>query len=451
MSLVYSNSMTSNKNLPLALEFFPALPLPSNEEQKIIHEAQHSLEQGSCMGKEFLGWLAGPSAIDNKARDFLQRLSRYSTLIVLGVGGSINGSRAIIEILQANYNLPLHGYGYSHHRRQKIFFAACDFDRCYHEELVSLMQGNQEDLQNWALLIISKSGTTREVEKAATVLIHTLTWLRGKTVATKNISQQIFLISDATSKQNTLWQKAQSSGWNSLASQPDIGGRFSLLSEVGWIPCAYTGIHTTDLWEGARKMRAACRRSWSLPSSSTSDTNLALQLAWFRYHNMIIGKVAQAYSCQRSSEKAFLQWMIQLFSESEGKNGRGVWPIPLHYSNDLHSVGQMLQDGPRNVYETQLIFPCPVTDNKSAVANWPQEVQQGLAEMQRMNEKLAQAVVQARLTGQVPVAQIHLKSLSAFALGGLVYLLHYSCAISALLLKVNPFNQPGVEEYKKNL
>ncbi len=422
--------------MDLTIEFGGCRRIESKQLARIL-AIQEELENRTCLGKKWLGWLNGPSQLTKSENKFLKNLKSFSTLVIVGIGGSVNGSRGLIELL--SYQPKVDG--------KKIIYAGFDLDIHYYRNLVKKLR-NRND---WGLLIISKSGNTFEIQKISQLLSQLIN--DQNKIVDKHSYQRTFLVTEESST-NPLLQRAQQEDWQVIHSQPNIGGRFSLLSEVGLIPCGYAGIDLAQLIRGAKDMRQICLQE-------KYQKNYALQLTHFRFTMMQLKKTTEAFSFFTGYANHFAEWIKQLFAETEGKDGKGVWPLNLHYSKDLHSIGQMLQDGPRNIYEIQTIFngfqsnhgeiDASNYSSQETIQKTKDDIDIYLKILAKDQNRLIHAVQKARQLGNVPLAIIRIPEISAYHLGGLVYLFQYTCSLTALLLDLNPFNQPGVEAYKKIL
>lgn len=325
-------------------------------------------------------------------------------LVCIGIGGSYLGHRAIIEALRPQ-------------SPTKIIYAGNSLSRRELED--ALAEVGDAD---FAINVISKSGTTLEPAVAFDVFKKKLIEKYGADEAVK----RIYATTDAT--KGALHDEAVANGYTRFMVPDDIGGRYSVLSSVGMLPMAVAGVDIDKLLEGAAKMAAGFAEEYLAVNAAKATENPVVKYAWMRY---ILGKKGYDTEVFASFEPAtmyFNEWLKQLFGESEGKNKQGIWPASVVYSTDLHSLGQFMQDGRRNLFETIIDFPTDET-----------------------NAKVATAVRTAHAMGGIPVLNIGISSYDEEGFGELIYFFEMACAISAKLFGVNPFDQPGVEAYKAEL
>lgn len=325
-------------------------------------------------------------------------------LVCIGIGGSYLGHRAIIEALRPQ-------------SPTKIIYAGNSLSRRELEN--ALAEVGDAD---FAINVISKSGTTLEPAVAFDVFKKKLIEKYGTDEAVK----RIYATTDAA--KGALHDEAVANGYTRFVVPDNIGGRYSVLSNVGMLPMAVAGVDIDKLLEGAAKMAAGFAEEYLAVNAAKVTENPVVKYAWMRY---ILGKKGYDTEVFASFEPAtlyFNEWLKQLFGESEGKNKQGIWPASVVYSTDLHSLGQFMQDGRRNLFETIIDFP---TDE--------------------MNAKVVTAVRTAHAMGGIPVLNIGVSSYDEEGFGEIIYFFEMACAISAKLFGVNPFNQPGVETYKAEL
>ncbi|MCL2094595.1 glucose-6-phosphate isomerase [Candidatus Saccharibacteria bacterium] len=320
-------------------------------------------------------------------------------LIVIGVGGSYLGARAIYEALK-----PDHG--------MVVLFSGTSFST---RELADTVQALGD--RDFAINVISKSGTTRETALALDFWLDRLTNKYGEAEANKRVIA-------TTGSTGTLRDLATAKNWQIYDLPENIGGRYSVLSPVGLVPLQLAGIDTAALLEGAAQDNHQLALDYAAWRTGLADTHTIEALAGFEPR--LLGLIA---------------WWQQLFGESEGKDHKGLFPVGLNYSADLHSMGQYMQDGRRTVIETLLEVEELYTDLSD----------RSLAEIERAQEAVMEAVVEAHSAGGVPVSRLRLERLDAFHLGELIMFFMQACATSATLQGVNPFDQPGVEAYKKSM
>ena len=325
-------------------------------------------------------------------------------LVCIGIGGSYLGHRAIIEALRPQ-------------SPTKIIYAGNSLSRRELED--ALAEVGDAD---FAINVISKSGTTLEPAVAFDVFKKKLIEKYGADEAVK----RIYATTDAV--KGALHDEAVANGYTRFMVPDNIGGRYSVLSSVGMLPMAVAGVDIDKLLEGAAKMAAGFAEEYLAVNAAKVSENPVVKYAWMRY---ILGKKGYDTEVFASFEPAtmyFNEWLKQLFGESEGKNKQGIWPASVVYSTDLHSLGQFMQDGRRNLFETIIDFPTDET-----------------------NAKVVTAVRTAHAMGGIPVLDIGVSSYDEEGFGELIYFFEMACAISAKLFGVNPFDQPGVEAYKAEL
>ncbi|MBL8021932.1 MAG: glucose-6-phosphate isomerase [Leptospirales bacterium] len=392
-------------------------------------EAQALLEGKSCKGAEFLGWLdlpekalAAVAPVEEAARE----IRKNHGLIVVGIGGSYLGARAVIEALSSG--LPQDTSGFP------VIFAGQNMDSVYHQAVLSTIRGKK-----YAINVISKSGTTTEPGLAFRILLSHL----EANHSADEIAKLVFVTTDAS--KGSLRPLVKSRNWTSFIIPDDVGGRFSVLTPVGLLPIAAAGKDIRKLLEGAKSMADSIRKD-------TSANNLALQYACYRNAAYASGKKIELFLNYQPGLHFIAEWWKQLYGESEGKEGKGIFPASVDFSSDLHSMGQWIQEAERTLFETVIDVEKPSTDIKVPSS----KVDDGLEylagrSLHDINRIAIAAVQDAHQEGQVPSMRILLPEMNEFHLGGLLYFFEYACAVSGIMLGVNPFDQPGVEAYKKTM
>ncbi|MBX7058840.1 MAG: glucose-6-phosphate isomerase [Leptospirales bacterium] len=391
--------------------------------------ARGVLESRKGPGSDYLGWLDLPGNIQSDLTAIQQAAEearKSEALVCVGIGGSYLGARAVIEALRG----PLRG-GFP------VYFAGHQLDARYHQDLLKLLEGKR-----YAVNVISKSGTTTEPGVAFRLLWRDLSArYDGAT-----LRKLVFATTDA--KKGSLRKLADQAGLQTFVIPDDVGGRFSVLTPVGLLPIAAAGLDIAALVGGAAEMARALRDE----SNAGYDANPALQYACYRNSEYRRGRKIEIMASYQSGLSMFHEWWKQLFGESEGKQGRGIFPASVSLSTDLHSMGQWMQDGERSIFETVLDIidePGPTLfsqDNDDDGLNY-------LAgrSLHQVNRTALEATLQAHHSGDVACLTLRIARLDERILGALLYLFEYSCGISAYMLGVNPFDQPGVEAYKKNM
>ncbi len=396
--------------------------------------AHETLHGGGGLGNDFLGWLELPKAYDKEEFSRIKKaaakiISDTDIFIVIGIGGSYLGARAAIEFLHS----PL--YNAKAKDTPQIYFAGNSISGSALSELLELCDGKRVSLN-----VISKSGTTTEPALAFRVLRNYLEERYGKEEA----RARIYCTTDG--KRGTLKQLADEEGYESFVVPDDVGGRFSVLTAVGLLPIAASGADIDALMQGAADALDAYRS----PLLSEND---CYQYAACR--NILYRKGMQV-EVLASYEPRFTmisEWFKQLFGESEGKDGKGIFPASVTFSTDLHSMGQYIQSGARMLFETVLLLKDAgddVTIDKEENDGDGLNFLAGKT-LSFVNQKAFQGTVLAHTDGGVPNFVIELDRADAYSLGYLFYFFEKACAVSGYMLGVNPFDQPGVESYKKNM
>ena len=415
-------------------------PFISNAEldgiQEEILRAKKTLLAGDGRGNDFLGWLDLPETLSpeivNNIKADVERLShRASLFVVIGIGGSYLGARAVIEALQSEFAAmqPEDSHPY-------IVYAGHTLSEDYYCQLMHALDNHE-----YAVAVISKSGTTTEPAVAFRIIKSHLENKYGKSEA----SERIIAITDAN--RGALHDIAQQEGYRTYVIPDNVGGRFSVLTPVGLLPIAMAGYNIDQLLQGARDMRKLCVKNDSLTD------NPALLYAALR--NLLYRKGFKVEILENfvPQLKYISEWWKQLYGESEGKEGKGILPHSLSFTTDLHSMGQYVQEGERLMFETVLSVTephgrveIPVDEKNLDGINYL--LGKSLTEINR-NAELG--TILAHNDGGVPVLRILLPTVDEYILGQLIYFFEFACGVSGYTLGVNPFDQPGVEAYKKNM
>ncbi len=408
-------------------EFAPEKNGASAELAEQAREAVRLMRSREGAGSDYLGWLDLPSAaraeldaIGQAAREMRER----QLLVVVGIGGSYLGARAVIDALSPALQ-----------RDYPVLFAGHQIDAAYHLELLNHLKD-----RDYAVNIISKSGTTTEPGLAFRFLMGDL----EKRFSADELKQRVFVTTDA--KKGSLRGLADKMGLRSFVIPDDVGGRFSVFTPVGLLPIAAAGLDVRKLLEGARAMME------HLESSDDPGTNQALAYAIYRNACYRAGKKIEIMASYRGSLHYTAEWWKQLFGESEGKEGKGIFPASVDLTTDLHSMGQWMQEGERIIFETV------VDVAKDASLEIPGRGDDGdgleyLAgrSLHEVNRTALRATLKAHADGNVPCARLELSEVNEYTMGALLYMFEFACGVSAYMLGVNPFNQPGVEAYKSNM
>ena len=402
--------------------------------EKEVAAAHAALSDGSGAGKEYLGWMKLPT---REATAELTRIQAAAekiratsdVFVVIGIGGSYLGSRAAIELLQG----PNRNIGRSKGDPQ-IFYAGNSLSTRHWNELCRLL-----DEKDFSIAIISKSGTTTE----PAVATRALRWMLERKYGTDGARERIYAITDPV--KGALRQMANEEGWETFSIPPSVGGRYSVLSAVGLLPMSVAGINIFELLAGA----ADAREEYDLRSYENPVwLYAAIRNLMYRH-----GKQLELFESFEPGFAMFGRWWQQLFGESEGKDGKGLFPVTAEFTADLHSLGQMIQQGRRNLFETMLRFDPPeqVFTIGSDVNNLDGLNYLAGKQLDFVDESAFQGTVSAHVDGGVPVITMDCGPLEERTVGELFYFLELACGISAYILGVNPFNQPGVEQYKRNM
>ena len=373
------------------------------------------------------GWTTVPSnyneELSGKIKAIAKKIQNESeVLVILGIGGSYLGARAAIEyIISPNYNMLPKG-------TPDILFAGNNVSGEYLEQVIELI-GDRD----FSVNVVSKSGSTIETAIALRFFKEML----EKKYGSDGLKDRLYVTSDIGSP---LIKLAVAEGYDYLEMPPEVGGRYSVLTVVGLLPCAVAGIDIDELMAGAKEEF----------ESGIEDACLYAAARQVLYR---MGKKIEMLACFEPAFKYTGEWWKQLFGESEGKEGIGIFPAYADYSADLHSLGQLIQEGERTLFETFVTLSTPRVNPIVPGGSMHKDKINAITgfDMFRINSSASDAVKKAHIDGGVPVLELCLPSLSAGSFGALAYFFMRSCAISALISGVNPFGQPGVEAYKKNL
>ena len=397
-----------------------------------VELAHQQLESRSGAGNDFLGWLDLPVNYDKeefaRIKEAAKKIREDSdVLLVAGIGGSYLGARAVVEAVKGLYHNDTED-------GLKIYFCGNTISPTYLNDIIKVTKGKR-----FSINVISKSGTTTETALAFRVLRKLL----EDSVGPEEANKRIYATTDRA--KGTLKQLADAQGWPTFVVPDDVGGRYSVLTAVGLLPIACAGIDIDALMKGDADAREAY--------SVCSKDNDAYRYAMTRNILYRKGKVVETLAAFEPDFTMMNEWYKQLFGESEGKDQKGLMPTSCIFSTDLHSMGQFLQDGSRTMFETYV-------DIKNTREDFYIEPLEGnfdglnfLADqnMSVVNRKAMEGTILAHNDGGVPIGVIEVDSLDAYNVGYLIYFFWKACAVSGYLLSVNPFDQPGVESYKKNM
>lgn len=402
-----------------------------------VKAAQEALENGTCPGNDFLGWLHLPSSITPEFLNEIQACAdtlraNCEAVVVAGIGGSYLGARAVIEALSNSF-----AWLVGDKKNPTILFAGNNIGEDYLSELTEYLKGKK-----FGVINISKSGTTTETALTFRLLKKQCEEQRGKEEAKK----VIVAVTDA--KKGAARAAADKEGYKTFVIPDNVGGRFSVLTPVGLLPIACAGFDITKLVGGAADMEKACGKDVPFVENPA-----AIYAAVRNGLYAEAGKKIEIMVNYQPKLHYFSEWWKQLYGESEGKDHKGIFPASCDFTTDLHSMGQWIQDGERTIYETVISVEKP---NKNLLFPNDDENLDGLNFLagKRVDEVNKMAELGTRLAhvdGGVPNIRISVPALNEYYIGQLIYFFEIGCGISGNVLGVNPFNQPGVEAYKKNM
>lgn len=380
-------------------------------------------------GNDFLGWINLPEQTGadllTKVKQTAERLRKLSqTVVVVGIGGSYLGARAVITAMRGELT----------NKKPDIIYAGHQLSQDYMNDLIHRLDG-----EDYSVIVISKSGTTIEPAVAFRILKQHCEQKYGKAAS----KDRIVCITDA--HKGALKTLADKEGYETFVIPDNVGGRYSVLTPVGLLPIAVAGLDIDALLAGAKMMHKSVE--------NLDDNNLSYVYALLRNYFIEQGKSVEVMTSFDSRFYYFIEWWKQLFGESEGKNGKGLLPVGLLYTTDLHSMGQYMQEGQRLFFETFIslkrpdtVCKIPFSDNNLDGLNFMAGM-----ELCEVNRQAELGTMLAHQQGGVPTLRIEVDAMDENHLGQLIYFFEYACGLSAYILGVNPFNQPGVESYKKNM
>ena len=411
------------------------IPLPYEEARAAQLRLAHShLQHGDGAGGEFTGWVQLPRQYDRQEFDRIQAAARRiqsdsRALVVIGIGGSYLGARGVIECLcSPNYNLKKKD-------TPNIYFTGNGLSSDQMAELMDLLEG-----VDFSVNVISKSGTTTE----PAVAFRFFRELLEKKYGPDGAARRIYATTDR--QKGALKSLADQAGYETFVVPDNIGGRYSVLTAVGLLPIAVAGIDIRALMQGAARMQEVC-------TAGDMEQNPAWQYAGARYQLYRAGKKIEILASYEPSFRFMSEWWKQLYGESEGKENKGLFPASVEFTADLHSMGQYIQQGERHLLETVVRF-----DPEEQESTVPFDAADGdglnfLAgrTMDFIRTQAMDGTLLAHEEGGVPNIILRCGALNADTLGQLIYFFEYACGLSGYLLDVNPFDQPGVEAYKKNM
>ena len=398
-----------------------------------IAEVYSTVFHKTGAGNDFLGWVSLPSEIDESLLADIEKTAKAlreksEIFVVVGIGGSYLGARAVIEALQ-NHFAPLTD------EKPLIVYAGHNMSEDYLHDLLAIL-----DKKDYSLAVISKSGTTTEPAIAFRILKQHIINKYGEQEA----ASRIVAITDKA--RGALKQLANVKGYKTYIVPDDVGGRFSVLTPVGLLPIAVAGIDIRKLIAGAVEMEQLCKNQPNMD-------NPVSQYAVVRHVMYAMGKTNEIMVNYEPRLVYFSEWWKQLYGESHGKQHKGIFPASVTFSTDLHSMGQYIQDGLRNLFET--VISVENSNHELCIPTEADDLDQlnyiAGKRISEVNHKAELGTVLAHEDGGVPNIRIVIPEVSAYVLGQLIYFFEMACALSGYMLEVNPFDQPGVEAYKKNM
>ena len=425
----------------LSLDFTGMKKFISDEEinQNLykLNHAHNKLEQRNGLGNDMLGWMDLPTKRDeeeiSRIKECAKRIQNQADVfIIVGIGGSYIGAKAIIDLFSNSFSnmLPL-----SERKHPQIIFAGNNLSGKYLRNLVEYIAD-----KDVAINVISKSGTTLE----PAITFRTLKVLLEEKYGIRGAAERIYVTTDK--EKGILHDIAKENEYEMFVIPDDVGGRYSVLTPVGLLPMAVANIEIEDILDGAQF--ASFRYN-----NRKEEVNDCYRYALYRNILYNKGKDIEILASYEPSFQYFIEWFKQLFGESEGKNHKGIFPVGVNLTTDLHSMGQMIQEGKRNIFETVLevkvdrsFIKLPSTEDNKDGLNYLAN-----KEIDYINKQAYKGTLKAHIDGGVPTCVIEIEDLNEYNIGQLIYFFEKACAISAYILDVNPFNQPGVEAYKKNM
>ena len=405
-----------------------------SEMQAMVDAAVNEIKDGTGAGSDFLGWVDLPVNYDKDEFDRIKKAAEKiqddsEVLICIGIGGSYLGAQAAVEFLNGAF------YGKGKEKYPTIVFCGNSLSGSYLHDLIEWL-GDKD----FSVNVISKSGTTTEPAVAFRIFKDKLIQKYGKEEAQK----RIFATTDRA--KGALKTEADAEGYEEFVVPDDIGGRFSVLSAVGLLPIAVSGADIDQLMKGAADARS---------DYQDTDVTKATPYQYAALRNILYrkGYTTEVVENYEPTLRMFSEWCKQLMGESEGKDNKGIWPASANFTTDLHSLGQYIQEGLRNLFETVIRVENPVHDVKIPADDRNLDQLNFLAgkSLNFVNDHAYEGVVLAHTDGGVPVMTVNIPDQTEHTLGYLIYFFELAISISGYLNGINPFNQPGVEEYKRNM
>ena len=418
-----------------AAQFFTPEELEAMKRE--AEKAKEILLSGSGAGNDYLGWINLPVDYDKEEFARIEKAAEKiredsDVLIVIGIGGSYLGARAANEFLNHSF---YNNLDKSVRKAPEIYYAGNSISGTYLKHLLDIL-GDRD----FSVNVISKSGTTTEPAIAFRIFKD----LAEKKYGKEGAAKRIYATTDKA--RGALKTLADAEGYETFVVPDDVGGRYSVLTAVGLLPIAATGVNIQELMQGAADMRGRC-------FALTTDENDSMLYAAVRNLFLRKGKSIELLSNYEPSMHYVSEWWKQLFGESEGKDRKGLYPASVDFTTDLHSMGQFVQDGSRIMFETVMNVEEP---KETVVLEKAEEDLDGLnylagKDMTYVNSCAMQGTLLAHTDGDVPNLVVNIKDQTPYTLGQLFYFFEFACGVSGYILDINPFNQPGVESYKKNM
>ncbi len=405
-----------------------------NEFAKLSTKYNNELHKKTGSGNDFLGWVDLPNEISN-SQEIIDTAAEISNeievMVVIGIGGSYLGAKAVIDALSDNFS------SFSTNPdNTKIVYAGHNINEDYLVELLQFLKHKE-----WAITVISKSGTTTEPALAFRLLKNELENKYGR----KKANEKIIAITDK--KKGALRQLADTEGYKTFVIPDDVGGRYSVLTPVGLFAIAVAGFDIEEIIRGAKYMFERTN------NSNNYENNIAEQYAAVRNALYKKGKIIEILVNYNPKLHYISEWWKQLYGESEGKENKGIFPASVNFTTDLHSMGQYIQEGLRNIFET--VISVKASEKKLVVPTDDLNLDKlnylAGKRIEDINKMAELGTSIAHIDGDVPNIRIEIPRINEFYIGQLIYFFEKACGISGYILAVNPFDQPGVEAYKKNM
>ncbi len=406
----------------------PFLKGDMNDYQSRVNEIHHMIHEKTGKGSDFLGWVELPNTISEqlpRIQSVADRLKQYDVLVVIGIGGSYLGTKAGLKFLETPFK----------HIKPEIIFAGHNMSSNYMVELLEYIKD-----KSVAVNVISKSGTTTEPAIAFRLIMDQLKARYSK------VELQSRIVATTDQARGALFQLSKAEGYDQFVIPDDVGGRYSVLSPVGLLPLAVAGYDIQEMISGAKK-------AYEDASNPDLTKNVSYQYAVLRYMLYTQGKKIEMLASYEPNMQYVNEWWKQLFGESEGKENKGLFISSALFSTDLHSLGQYIQEGERHLFETVIHIDQPKKDIVIQAQDQDLDGLNYLAgeTLSYVNTKAEEGTLLAHQEGNVPNIVLHLENVSEASFGYMMYFFEIACAMSAYLIEINPFDQPGVESYKKHM